>query len=279
MLDPATLYPASSLAAPPDCEPNFHVKRPCKTFSGAFFCGMEWDEWQLVNALVRPENTVLELGARFGTTSCVLAQKTQNSGGVVSVEPDKSVHNLLLRNRDRHNCSFHVLRGVVGDSPIALSKEFGHYATQTRLARPNERNSKHVLPSITVARLEEQIGRKFDTLLIDCEGCIEQFFVGSNRKLLNQLKLILMEEDTPHTVDYAAWHGKFRKHGFERIWKIRDTFDNKAPWSRNISHSAWRRGGLSGSDLPTCEQYRQKAKLTPRWLECLDPASNAPMLP
>ena len=131
------------------------------------------------------ENAVLELGGRFGTTSCVLAQSTGNSGAVVAVEPDPSVHAQLLRNRDAHNCSFHILRGVVGDTPIALSRKYGHYATQTRLALPGE-HSRDVVRSIDVASVERHLGRRFDTLLIDCEGCIEQFFAGSNRALLKE---------------------------------------------------------------------------------------------
>ena len=78
---------------------------PCKTFvgrgengtgprsnrKGRIRCGIEWDEWVLVEALVSPSHTVLELGARFGTTSCALARATGNSGRVVAVEPDASV--------------------------------------------------------------------------------------------------------------------------------------------------------------------------------------------
>jgi len=41
------------------------------TFGGARQCGLEWDEWVLAMALLQPNSTVLELGARFGTTSCV----------------------------------------------------------------------------------------------------------------------------------------------------------------------------------------------------------------
>ena len=165
MLDPAPAYALSAIAVPPSCEPNFRIKRGCKTFAGAFFCGMEWDEWQLARALVGPQDVVLELGARFGTTSCVLAKQTGNTGRVVSVEPDASVHDKLLRNRAAHNCSFHVLKGVVGDAPLAMSRRFSHYATQTRAAQPHERNT---LPSLDVASLERRIGHRFTTLLIVC---------------------------------------------------------------------------------------------------------------
>ena len=247
---------------------------------------MEWDEWNLVRGLVRPNNVVLELGGRFGTTSCVLSEVTGNSGNVVAVEPDPKAHRHLLRNRNRHNCSFHIFRGTVGSVPIAMSSRFGHYATQTQLARPGQR----AVPNVDVATLEAKISKKIDTLLIDCEGCIESFFGGgtgaggglsSNRRLLSQLSLILIEEDAPAQVDYRRWHAKLRRHGFERIWKTRDTFDPKAAWSRNISHSAWRRGGLGdgAAKLPTCVEYATKARLSRRWLECLDPRSEEPMVP
>ena len=286
----AAFHPAPAfsgpIGAPPEVEgAGFRIKRACRTFDGAFFCGMEWDEWNLVRALVRPNNVVLELGGRFGTTSCVLSQATGNRGNVVAVEPDPKAHRQLLRNRDRHNCSFHVFGGTVGDAPIAISPRFGHYATQTKLATAGER----VLPHVSAAALEQRIGKQFDTLLIDCEGCIESFFARAesgdrdlhgNRRLLSQLKLILIEEDAPVQVDYRRWHARLRRHGFERVWRTRDTFDPKAAWSRNISHSAWRRGGLGEGDdrLPSCFEYATSAHLSRRWLDCLDPKGEEEMV-
>ena len=166
-----------------------------------------------------------------------------------------------------------MLRGTVGDSAIAMSKAFGHYATQTRPAKAGE----HAVPNVDFLSLERQIGKRFDTLLVDCEGCIDRFFAGTNRKLLRQLQLILIEEDAPAQVDYSKWHAHLRRHGFERIWRIRDTFDPSAAWSRNISHSAWRRGGLG--DLPACPAYARSASLDARWLACLDPAGSEEMVP
>ena len=133
VIEPAPSYPLHAIKTPPDCEPNFRVKQACRTFEGAFFCGMEWDEWQLVNALVRPEDTVLELGARFGTTSCVLSKLTGNAGRVVAVEPDRSVHGkssfvTVIRTIALFTSS---RAWSVHDAPLALSRRFGSYATQT----------------------------------------------------------------------------------------------------------------------------------------------------
>jgi hypothetical protein len=53
---------------------------PCSTYDGASLCFIEHDEWMVVDAAVRPEHTVLEFGARYGTTSCRLARATNSSG-------------------------------------------------------------------------------------------------------------------------------------------------------------------------------------------------------
>ena len=272
---PASAPPESEGADPPSVDalrfswrfaPNF-IKRPCKSFEGAFFCGMEWDEWQMVNALVHSQATVLELGARFGTTSCVLARRTANSGFVVSVEPDHTVHARLLRNRQRHNCSFHAMLGVVGrPGSVVLSRDLAkrHYARQTRPATTAD--GGRALPAIPFEELERRIGRRFDTLLLDCEGCIEHFLTGRTSRLLAQVSLVLLEEDAPDEVDYRKWHARLRAEGLQRIWRSRDTFEPLANWSRNVTHSAWRRGGRGS--LPTCEEFRTATRLPTRWLDC-----------
>ena len=244
------------------------------------------------------ENAVLELGGRFGTTSCVLAQSTGNSGAVVAVEPDPSVHAQLLRNRDAHNCSFHILRGVVGDTPIALSRKYGHYATQTRLALPGE-HSRDVVRSIDVASVERHLGRRFDTLLIDCEGCIRYLFndAASEAEMLDGIQLILMEHDTnkaappwrprrasssssSSTTDgersmYAHYFTRLRRHGFRQIWHTQDTSNPRAAWSRTLQHSAWARGPLLTPDAgaPTCAEFAARMASERNWssreLRCL----------
>ena len=48
----------------------------------------------LIDALVPPDAVVLEVGARYGTTACMLALKTNNSGNVVSVDPDPHIQHV-----------------------------------------------------------------------------------------------------------------------------------------------------------------------------------------
>ena len=66
--------PAVPSAVPPRVLPDadgaaFLPHGRSRSFRGATMCGIEWDEWQMVEALVRPSHVVLEFGARYGTAS------------------------------------------------------------------------------------------------------------------------------------------------------------------------------------------------------------------
>jgi len=80
-------------------DPSFDKSVPCtgpnkgyKAIPGFGICGIELDEWIMVDALVTPKHSVIEFGARFGTTSCRLARATRNSGarqrGATLPDPD-----------------------------------------------------------------------------------------------------------------------------------------------------------------------------------------------
>ena len=60
--------------APPASEGaafDFRRAGPCASYAGTQQCGIEWDEWNLVRALIPRGATVLELGARYGTHQLV----------------------------------------------------------------------------------------------------------------------------------------------------------------------------------------------------------------
>ena len=56
---------------------------------------------------------------------------------VVSVEPDPSVHPLLLANRRANNCNFAVVQGTVASPPL-VTKPFFDYGTGTIKPKPGQ---------------------------------------------------------------------------------------------------------------------------------------------
>ena len=144
---------------------NFHEGN-CATWyhDGVFECKIEWDEWMLVNAFIQPGDVVIEFGARFGTTSCMISRQVGEFGHVISVEPDISVHGYLLKNRYEHSCNYHAVLGVVSKEPIFMGN-LNHYAQMTKLDGKGPG-----LPRIDVPEIQNVIGSRINVALIDCEG-------------------------------------------------------------------------------------------------------------
>ena len=130
---------------------------------------IEFDEWMLSNAFVREGDVVIEFGARYGTTSCILSRNTGKTGHVIAVEPDIKVHGYLLRNLHTHRCSAYTVLGTVSNKPLYMqdaNMDVG-YATSTT-AKPQ--GGGVALPSIDVATIEKTVGKRINIALIDCEG-------------------------------------------------------------------------------------------------------------
>lgn len=94
----------------------------CDRFKGDsnFKCDIEAAEWALVRKWVPKEATVIEFGARWGTTTCELARQLGNSGHLVTVDPDQHAWANLEENLKTNNCRAHILRGVVNDKPLKI---------------------------------------------------------------------------------------------------------------------------------------------------------------
>ena len=278
-------YPAESALAPPQSEVGaaydaagneqfswaewWPVRNgPCKSFADANPCGIESDMWTLVRALMSPSATVLELGARYGTTSCVIAQAINNSGRVVSVEPDARALVALRQNLLSHRCNVGVFNGTVGRNAQSLLTDSASYDRQRYQTRTHDaadanaaaasstrstRNALLRLDHLTVAALERLSGLTFDTLVVDCEGCLDDVLSDA---LLERLNLILIETDVPRKVNYVRWHLRLVSSGFVRIWRLEDSmYKSFAPM-----HVAYQRVGTPR--LPSCIEY---AKLQAGW--------------
>ena len=258
--DPSPGFAADAALAPPQCEvaaaPGgnyswakwFPIRQgPCKTFLGASPCGIESDMWTLARALLSPSHSILELGARYGTTSCVLAQVTRNSGRVVSVEPDPSAHAALRHNIRAHQCNVAVWRGTVGQTPQSILDPTRNltYDRRTRTAAHGEAS----LPCVSPADLERLAGFAFDAWVIDCEGCLTDALSPEVlHRVGPRLELILLEADQPSRVSYSRWHLRLEAAGFRRIWRLADSlYGGFGP-----AHMAYQRGDRP---LPSCRDF------------------------
>ena len=70
-------------------------------------------EQYLANTYILKNDVVLELGARYGSVSCVINSKISNKSNQVVVEPDSRVWDILERNKKTNNCNFNIVKGLL----------------------------------------------------------------------------------------------------------------------------------------------------------------------
>ena len=168
----------------------------------------EYPEQCLSHTFVDPSACVLELGARYGSVSCIINKKLQVKSNQISVEPDSNVWNALERNILLNECFVTLHKGFVSRKPLELLN-YGYASVST----PVETSSKE---SLSVEQLESKYNITFDTLVADCEGFLETFF-DENPTLYSQLHTVIFEADYPNKCNYEKIRSTLKNNGFKEL--------------------------------------------------------------
>jgi len=131
-------------------------------------------EHQLAYRYFQKGGNVLELGGRYGTTSCALSKAVGKQGRVVAVEPDASVYPMLTANLKDRGCQYNVrvLPGTIALNGIANKRQ---NPQESVLLAPNELFKNSTVPEnlyCSLPDLEQHVGFHFNGVLADCEGCL-----------------------------------------------------------------------------------------------------------
>ena len=152
---------------------------------------------------------VLELGARYGSVSCITNKKLGDKTRHVVVEPDERVWSALETNKEKNSCSFHIVKGFISKKKLRLVDMDAWYGYGTS----SEEDIHSKIPSISLEEIQEQYGLKFDTLIADCEGFLETFF-EENPWFYDQLRIIIFEKDCPKKCNYKKIKKVLEEKGF-----------------------------------------------------------------
>jgi len=170
----------------------------------------ERKEQELAKQYIQANDVVLELGARYGSVSCVINSKLNCKTNQVVVEPDARVWGALERNRDANGCGFHIVKGFLSSKRLGLTRlntYHGGYGT-TFIDQENS-----TIPSFT---LEDIPKLKFNVLVADCEGFLERFF-DENPSFYDGLRLVLFEADYPEKCNYDKVRSELKKRGLVEL--------------------------------------------------------------
>ena len=149
-----------------DC--SFDTEAPNANFS----CFIEHGSRLMYTTWIRQAARVLEVGARYGQTTCLISKVLNKEKGsmLFSSDADPAVWDVLEANLEKHNCDAQVIRGVVGKEDVktlsAARTGYGKHTSSPDDPAPGILVKAHSVPSLNTT---------FDTLAIDCEGCFADF--------------------------------------------------------------------------------------------------------
>ena len=178
-------------------------------------------EQRLARQLIEENDVVFELGARYGSVSCIINSKLKCKTNQVVVEPDERVWAALERNKIANNCEFNIVKGFVSAKKMSLTNidNCGGYG-----ATFIDTEESHI-PSYTMEEIKAQYNLNFNVLVADCEGFLERFF-DENPTFYDSLRLLIFEADYADKCNY----NKIRRtllekgfkpllHGHQNVWK------------------------------------------------------------
>jgi len=189
----------------------------------------EKEEQMLVRKYLPRNATVLELGARYGTVSCVIGEVLDDPTHHVAVEPDDSVIEALEKNREKNGGKFHIYNGVVSNKNHIIKVlnccEYGTYTQESE---------EQGINSISLEKLQENYSLNFNCIVADCEGFFPKF-INEYPWILEQCKCIIYEKDgIPYDIlGYEELDNKLVQNGFKMVeciphpkWKNNPTYNS-----------------------------------------------------
>jgi len=169
----------------------------------------EKEEQELARKYIQENDVVLELGARYGSVSCIINSKLRCKTNQVSVEPDDRVWASLDRNKKANGCEFNIINGFISNKKLGLTTMNSVYGYGTSSVE----NSESKIPSFTLEEITDKYKLKFNVLVADCEGFLETFF-DENPKFYDTLRMVMFEADCPHKCNYDTIRNALKQRGF-----------------------------------------------------------------
>lgn len=174
----------------------------------------ERKEQELAETYIRADDVVLELGARYGTVSCIINKKLNNKKNQVVVEPDERVWGPLERNKINNECDFHIVKGFISNKILDLTNKSDCRGYGTTAVESNSSN----ISSFTLNEIKDKYNLKFNVLVADCEGFLEIFF-DENPELYHELNMVIFEADYGTKCNYDKIRENLLKNNFRAIVK------------------------------------------------------------
>jgi len=161
-----------------------------RTYRACFWRGTyEKEERDLIQRWIKPEDTVLELGACLGIVSCVTNHLLKDKSRHVVVEANPLCIPPLRKNKELNRAEFRVEHCAIGKPPETTFYLHPDYIVGGNAQR---RTSSPVrVPAKDLAQLEKEEG-PFTAVIMDIEGG-ELEVLEQSSDLLGKFRLLIIE--------------------------------------------------------------------------------------
>jgi hypothetical protein len=190
------------------------------------------EQW-IAETYISQDAVVLELGGRYGVVSSKINQRLNVKTNHLVVEPDSEIFNVMSKNLIKKGCGCKVFNGVISKQSQFFQK--AGLSSRTR-CEPCSSES-YLVPNKSLQEIIDEFGLQFDTLVADCEGCLEHFFT-ENIDYIHKFKMITFEEDYGNECNYDKIKQILKDNNFECI--------------RPGGHSVW----IRKQDVPSIKKKR-----------------------
>lgn len=170
---------------------------------------IERDEQIIANKYIDQNDIILEIGCRYGTVSCVLARKCKK---LVSVDADKEAIETCKKNMKRHGVNFECIWCTVSKNGQNIKK-----VSDDGYGDFTEEDSNSEIPHYSISELEEMFSIKFNTIVADCEGCLEKIFKEND---LSNINKIIYETDRQEYCDYEYISKELKTYGLTQLESV-----------------------------------------------------------
>lgn len=180
---------------------------------------------------------VLELGARYGTVSCIISKILDNPENHIAVDPDPSIISALQTNKNIQGGNFKIYNGVISSSSRSLKfidekYEMAEYGTYT------VKSDKCDIQNICLEDLKQMYNIKFDTIIADCEGFFYDFII-ENEKEFENINLIIYEKDGTPWCEYIDKYAEIENILVKYNFKCIETIPHPIYENNPTYHSVW----------------------------------------
>ena len=182
---------------------------------------------------------VLEIGGNIGRNSLIIASilNRNNNTNFVSMECNLSIAEQLEHNKNQNNLQFSIEKCAL--SKRNLIQKTNDWQTHVSNVVLNGYNS---VRTITWDNLCLKYPFTFDTLVLDCEGAFNFYYILKDMpKILTNINKILMENDYWEIMHKNYIDNKLKENGFNLVYSKEADQTVNMP-CRNFFYQVWIKG-------------------------------------